>query len=96
MKKAVRTAVAAVLIMTILAASLFIVLNSHHDHDEKYCRICVCIEAAIGVLKSLASSAALLLCAYFALLKTKERAAVKDAGSRCAFNPILLKVKLNN
>ena len=96
MKKAIRIAVAAVLIFTVIATSLFVILNSHHDHNEIHCQTCLRMEAAIGILKNILSSAALLLCLSFILLTVKARAVIREAQPHYGSNPIVLKVKLNN
>ena len=96
MKRSVRMAVAAVLILTIAAMSLFIIMNSHHEHHEEYCQTCVKLETAIGILKSILSSSMLLLCFFYVFREMHEQLRFERSGPHSEVNPILLKVKLNN
>ena len=96
MKKTVRILLVAALVFSIVSLSLFMVLNTHHDHQGEYCPVCVRLETAAGILRGIFTLCiALLLCGSVVLRTVRSLRAAQYAG-KAFFNPVVLGVRLNN
>ena len=88
-------AVAALLVISLILLSLFIVLTAHHDHAGDHCTVCVRIEAAVRIIRS-AVCAALILLAATVFLASGKRLFSPRADIAASETPVILGVKLNN
>ncbi|MBR6918075.1 MAG: hypothetical protein IKN38_07820 [Clostridia bacterium] len=96
MKKLLKVIVVSALIFSLISLSLFIVFNSHHEHTDGYCKICVRIETAFGILKTILSlffGAALL---SYVFVRAKARCGASAADGVIRKTPPLIKVRYNN
>ena len=96
MKRAVRILLVAALIFSIVSLSLFMVLNTHHDHQGDYCQVCVRMETAAGILRGIFAFCAALLCCAFIIVRTVRMLCTANCELKASYNPVILRVKLNN
>ena len=96
MKRIIRILVAAALVASLIAASLFLILNADHECESECCQICLRLESAVEMLKNLIFIPVVLLCNSALFRLSKE--GWGDVAQRWAScrSPILLRVKLNN
>lgn len=97
MKRTVKILLIAAIVFSLVASSVFLILNSHHKcHAGEKCTVCVGIEHAFGLLKDAFFAAlvfALILLAHAAF---NAASSGSDRGRRPNLTPTALKVRLNN
>jgi len=96
-KRFLKILLIAAIVFSLIASSVFLILNSHHEcHAGAKCRICLCIENAFGILKNIFTALSLILCVGAITNLCFKRIMSQDCKGAVAATPILLKVKLNN
>ena len=97
MKRAVKLMLIAAIVFSLVASSVFLIINFDHEcSDCTHCHVCHMIESAFGILKGIFTAVSVLVC--WCLLKRLD-AIFETQRSRTeikAETPILLRVKLNN
>ena len=96
MKRYLKILIAAAIVFSLVASSVFLIVNSGHECETHRCSTCVRIEHAFGILRSAFSVGIVLFSAVIVsdavTGKTKERRTVGAVFD----TPTSLKVKLNN
>ena len=97
MKRILRILLIAAIVFSLVASSVFLILNSHHKcHAGESCPICVGIENAFGLLKCAFSAALVLSLILLVGAAGKAASSVPDRGILPNLTPTSLKVRLNN
>lgn len=96
MKKLAKIVLAAALIFTLVASSVFLIANSNHSCHGGKCTTCRLIDAAFTILKGIVVVCAVLLVRIDISDKKEGSSGVAAASEFYRFTPVFLKVKLND
>ena len=96
MKRIFRMILAAAIVFSLVASSVFLIMYSDHDCDGETCAICLHMAAAFRILKG-SCMAALLLLSFAKRGSSEDKKPVFSCAVLSAsMTPVFLKVKLNN
>ncbi len=96
MKKYLKIFIAAAIVFSLVASSVFLIMNSDHECETHRCSTCVRIENAFGILKGVFCAGIVLCCAAFVSDAVTEKRKERQSSGTVFDTPTDLKVKLNN
>lgn len=96
MKRYLKILIAAAVVFSLVASSVFLIVNSDHECETHRCSTCVRIEYAFGILKGAFSAGIIICCAALVSGAVTEKKKERLCDGAVFDTPTSLKVKLNN